>query len=142
MRGIAFNPCFVNEAGNDLIPGKIHTIRQNYEYWKRYEGKEVALFTWEGKPYRSKQKIFCVKRIVSVQVIKFVVDSDIPAFWFEFNGEKIKLSKNDGFEKYSDFITWFTKGVLQGYYKRNSEMAILHFTDFRYGGNHDVSLRV
>jgi hypothetical protein len=42
MKRISFDPRFVNEAGNDLIPGKIHTIRQNYEYWKKFEGREVG----------------------------------------------------------------------------------------------------
>jgi hypothetical protein len=69
MRRISINPRFINKAGNDLVLGKIHTIRQNYDYWKKFEGQEVALFTWEGKPYRSKQKVFCVKRIVSVQEV-------------------------------------------------------------------------
>jgi hypothetical protein len=71
MNRISFNPRFVNEAGNNLIPGKIHTIRQNHGYWKHFEGQEVVLFTWEGKPYGSRQKIFCVKRIVNVQEIEY-----------------------------------------------------------------------
>jgi hypothetical protein len=69
---LSFNPRFVNEAGDDLVPGKIHTIRQNFDYWKRFEGRDVALFIWEGKPYQrqSRQKVFCVKRLVYVQKIR------------------------------------------------------------------------
>jgi len=126
MKRIAFNPRFVNAAGNDLISGKIHTIRQNYEYWKRFEGQDVALFVWEGKPYRSRQKVFCVKRIVSVQAIYFQNRREI--YWHDENCEIIKirkLSANDGFENWHDFCAWFSN------YK-SGKMAILHFTDFRY----------
>jgi hypothetical protein len=56
MKRISFSPRFVNEMGDDLVSGKIHTIRQNYFYWKKFEGRHAALFTWEGKLYRSKQK--------------------------------------------------------------------------------------
>jgi hypothetical protein len=30
MKHIAFDRRFMNAAGDDLIPGKIHTIRQNF----------------------------------------------------------------------------------------------------------------
>ena len=52
MKHISFNPRFVNEDGNDLVPGKIHTIRQNYLFWKRFEGKEVACLFGKGSHTR------------------------------------------------------------------------------------------
>ena len=129
MRRISFNPRFVNEAGNDLVPGKIHTIRQNYEFWKRIEGQEIALFTWEGKPYRSKQKVFCVKRIVSVQKVVFANKGpEILHAWKKTNKSKVSgllLCVNDGFQNYGEFHEWFCK------YK-SGKMAVLHFTEFRY----------
>jgi len=130
MKCISFNPRFANEAGNDLLPGKIHTIRRNYEYWKRFEGQEVALFTWEGKPYRSKQKVFCVKRIVSVQEINFYINHHLwtSCSFHLADGRKlnyITLAKNDGFDDPLDLIRWFEN------YKPG-KMAILHFTDFWY----------
>jgi hypothetical protein len=103
--------------------------RQNYGYWKKFEGKELALFTWEGKPYHSKQKVFCVKRLVSVQELHMFNN-----YCFFRNYEDMKndnrilrklLSKNDGFDDDKDFVSWFANyepGI----------MAILHFTDFRY----------
>jgi len=131
MKRISFNSQFVNEAGNDLIPGKIHTIRQNYEYWKKFEGKELALFTWEGKPYQkgSKQKVFCVKRLISVQEVYM----NYYNLFFKsredcINGNEITgdhLAENDGFEKWSDCVKWFCDYP-------PGELAILHFTDFRY----------
>ena len=131
MKHICFNKRFVNATGNDLISGKIHTIRQNYDYWKKFESREVALFTWEGKPYRSKQKVFCVKTIVSVQEVLFITDNNIP--WFLINGMQLNshITMNDGFID-SDgiidtkaFFDWFAN------YK-SGKMAVLHFTDFRY----------
>jgi hypothetical protein len=129
MKRISFNPRFVNEAGNGLIPGKIHTIRQNYDCWKRFEGKEVALFMWEGKPYRSKQKVFCVKRLVSVQeiILHFRYECG-KLLWFTAGKAKLlieELIKNDGFQNDVDLFRWFEN------YKPG-KMAILHFTDFRY----------
>ena len=136
MKRISFNPRFVNEDGNDLKSGKIHTIRQNYEYWKKYEGQEVALFTWEGKPYRSKQKVFCVKRIVSIQEVWYCKPEKSDGFYFLFEGQqaylnvvsknKQSMSKNDGFNHVDEFFNWFSKGYKTGV------MAVLHFTDFRY----------
>jgi len=127
MNRISFNYRFINNYGNDLIPGKIHTIRENYDFWKKFEGRDVALFVWEGKPYRSKQHVFCVKRIVSVQEV-----------WYEFGffrePKKMKplmnnalLALNDGFENPYNFLTWFADGDY-----KPGRMAVLHFTNFRY----------
>ena len=141
MKRISFNTRFVNEAGNDLKSGKIHTIRQNYEYWKKYEGQEVALFTWEGKPYRSKQKVFCVKRIACVQMVYLrrvadgllgkengVLSFRIYDKWIQLNSQ---LAENDGFVDKDGILD--TEGFLNWFkdYK-SGKMAILHFTDFRY----------
>jgi hypothetical protein len=123
MKRISFNPRFVNAAGDDLVFGKIHTVRQNYDYWKRFEGRDVALFTWEGKPYRSKQKVFCVKRMVSVQRINHAGQGR-----FCIEGRHTSLSdiiKNDGFKSKEEFIRWFIEYP-------PGEFAILHFTEFRY----------
>ena len=130
MRRISFNPQFVNEAGNNLIPGKIHTIRQNYSFWKKFEGQEVALFTWEGKPYQSKQKVFCVKRVIRVQSIIYdgVFNADM-GWLVPINNREIleDIAKNDGFEDYRAFLEWFRKGNY-----KHGRMAILQFTEFKY----------
>ena len=128
MKHISFDPRFVNTAGDDLMPGKIHTIRKNYDWWKPYEGKEVALFTWGGRPYdkNSKHKVFCVKRIVSVQEIKLHALGSEFRWTIDDNGVFIpRLAANDGFINFNDFSEWFAN------YKPG-KMAILHFTDFRY----------
>ena len=142
MKRISFNPRFVNKAGNNLIAGKIHTIRQNYIFWKRFEGRDVALFTWEGKPYRSKQIIFCVKKIMNVQEIEvdqLCVQGIHLNFYFQ--GKRIKrslIAVNDGFKikNYNEFkaekelLLWFENNKY-----KSGKMAIIHFTDFKYGGN-------
>ena len=148
MRRISFDPRFVNAAGTDLISGKIHTIRQNFDYWKRFEGKEAALFTWEGKPRQkgSKQKVFCVKRIVSVQEIHLktylvpvnqmkyperegvVRNTEVLGFFIgEHRIPNKLLAERDGFSSGNDFLRWFYAGNY-----KPGKMAIIHFTDFRY----------
>jgi hypothetical protein len=125
MRRIAFNPRFVNEAGTDLVEEKIHTIRKNFPYWKKFEGQDIALFTWEGKPYRSKQRVFCVRHLFRVQKVRHAGRGN---FFDEYGRyiPTIHLAKNDGFETEDDFIRWFLD-------YSESEMGIVHFTDFRYG---------
>jgi hypothetical protein len=126
MKRLSFNPRFANEAGNDLREGKIHTLRKNYAWWKKFEGQDIALFTWTGKPYRSKQKVFCVKRLVSAQK---VIKSEVADFWLSLDDKYPipinVIAKNDGFENKSDFIDWFIEYPY-------GEMGILHFTNFKY----------
>ena len=122
MKRISFDRRFVNDAADGLVTGKIHTIRENYEYWKRFEGKDLALFYWEDKPYRSRQIVFCVKRLVSVQLICGLYDLDTLK----------RMAKNDGFPSFKEFNEWFKwrKFFLQG---------ILHFSDLRYGSQNGQS---
>jgi hypothetical protein len=119
----------VNDTGDDLVPGKIHTIRRNFEWWKRFEGQDVALFYWEGKPYRSKQRVFCVKRIVSVQ--KLMYENWI-GFAYHFSVPDMRdpvdretFAENDGFANFEELLEWF-----HDYH--SGDMAIIHFMDFRY----------
>jgi hypothetical protein len=131
MKHISFDKQFMNKAGNDLIPGKIHTIRENYEYWKKFEGRDVALFTWEGKPYQkgSKREVFCTKRIVSVQEVELKYKIGMQK-WFEIDGIDITepLSVNDGFWHEPSrmlIMSWFLN-------YDPGKMGIIHFTNFRY----------
>ncbi|MHB9293735.1 hypothetical protein Holit_02865 [Hollandina sp. SP2] len=124
MKRISFNPRFVNETRDDLIPGKIHTIRQHYSFWKKFEGRDIELFTWDGKPYRSKQKVFAVKRLVSVKKVRHAGRGH----FFTENERYIptgQLVVNDGFRDEDEFIGWFVS-------YSEGEMGILHFTNFRY----------
>jgi hypothetical protein len=132
MKRISFDKCFLNAERNNLVKNKIHTIRQNFDYWKKFEGRDVELFTWEGKPYRSKQKVFCVKRIYSVQSVILSEGGlvyNIDDEWGICPWDLIwhitdSMAKNDGLTP-EEFRAWFADYP-------EDEMAILHFTDFRY----------
>jgi hypothetical protein len=115
---------------------KIHTIRGNYDLWsKRFEkinaGEAVlSVRVWEGKPYNSKQREifrYDYRRNIGIEKVTFrdyLYDINV-------NGSSVDvddLAKNDGLS-YADFEHWF-KG-----YDFSKPMAVIHFTDFRYGGN-------
>lgn len=101
---------------------------------KRFEkinaGEAVlSIRVWEGKPYNSKQREifrYDYRRNIGIEKVTFrdyLYDINI-------NGKSVdvdELAKNDGLS-YSDFEHWF-KG-----YDLSKPMAVIHFTDFRYGG--------
>lgn len=120
---------------------KLHTIRANYELWKkRFEKIEkgeacLCIRQWTGKPYRSKQ----------VEIARLTREDGIGLQELRIVNEKYKgrgimlgyvdgeqkndifhtLSKNDGLS-FNDWLEWF-KG-----YNFNKPLAIIHFTKFRY----------
>jgi hypothetical protein len=131
---ILINPRFVTP----LLDGrKIHTIRNNYEFWKRHDGKVCSIRIWDGKPYRSKQQDICQK-IIHVQPIliyhnETLDGSKIPPMFCGRYGriDTFTLAMNDGFfdDKRNvckdDFIDWF-------YDYPDGKLAVLHFTDYWY----------
>jgi len=136
MRRISINRRFINDAGNDLISGKIHTIRLNYYFWKQFENQRIALFFWDGKPYQkgSKQVVFAEKTIYRVERILKETDGITPGSPFSMYRlpsvaycEQLlltELAKNDGLSE-KEFIEWFAKYP-------DGHLGILHFTDFEY----------
>jgi hypothetical protein len=135
------NECGVS-CGRRLKEPKIHTIRANYEYWKKRidevtTGEAIlSVRYWSGKPYNSKQIEICQLDKysgVGCVEIKFIFQ-DIMYPWLY--SEKIAaglicdfptetIAKNDGLSL-EDFKAWF-KG-----YDLSQSMAIIHFTKFRY----------
>lgn len=126
----------------DKIKGgvKLHTIRANYELWKK-RAEEInsgnailSLRYWSGNPYRSKQIEFAQLDEIEVQALIFPEKTLLsatacgpeypnPTWYFGVNiGE---LAKNDGLSV-ADFVEWFRK------YDLSKPMAIIHFTDFKY----------
>jgi hypothetical protein len=115
---------------------KLHTIRANYELWKKRfdevnEGKAVlSLRYWTGKPYNSKQQEFLQLTKddgIGVQKIDFSYDY---LYNVLIDGKIVTLSSaeiptHDGLS-HQDFESWF-KG-----YDLSKPMAIIHFTKFRY----------
>ncbi|MDR1902549.1 MAG: hypothetical protein LBQ88_09750, partial [Treponema sp.] len=98
-----------------------------------FEGKKVALFTWEGKPYQkgSTQHVFCVRHMYHVQKITKAYNKKPHAYYWYINknGEMYlpylpRIAENDGltFEEFEDWFFEYPEG----------DMGILHFTDFLY----------
>ena len=116
---------------------KIHTIRSNYEFWKRRvdeinAGKAVlSIRQWSGKPYQSKQVE--IQRLSNIGIQKGSLSYMSFSAYADILHEdgtgvhcEIKdLANNDGLTE-SEFREWF-----KGYDLSNS-LAIIHFTDFRY----------
>jgi len=108
---------------------KIHTLRGNYELWKKRieqinEGKAIlSIRYWSGKPYNSKQIEICTLEKVGLEKLE-----DPTNFVFAEIGNKTinwsEISKNDGLS-FDDFCEWFKV-------RSNSPMAVIHFTSFRY----------
>lgn len=120
---------------------KKHTIRGNYEFWKKRidqvnNGKaKLSVREWTGIPYYSKQsELFNYgKGEVGIQPLDLFVDTlgktkGIGA-WIkedEFERRNInagELIKNDGLTM-QDFFDWFRKPI--------KNPCIIHFTDLRY----------
>jgi hypothetical protein len=112
-------------------PTKIHTIRKNWELWKRRiqavnEGKAVlSIRYWSGKPYRTPQVELMQLKGDEVGFQK--VQLDLLGFFIDDYDTDIKtreLAINDGLST-EDFLHWF-----KGEWKE--AMGIIHFTKFRY----------
>lgn len=127
--------------GPGQLGNKLHTIRANYELWKKRiddVNKGVAILSlryWSGKPYNSKQIEFARLDNNSgcgVQKITFF-DDDIECPYVynidEMGNHAVEtiniIAKNDGLS-YEDFKAWFKS------YDLSKPMAIIHFTKFRY----------
>lgn len=114
---------------------KKHTIRLNYELWKKrieevQRGEAIlSVREWIGKPYISMQReLFFYSDLSNIGVEKLERDD---LGWY-INGQDLgittlDLAANDGLTK-DDFTAWF-----KGKIKTNKPMAIIHFTEFRYG---------
>jgi hypothetical protein len=121
---------------------KIHTIRANYELWKKRidqvkAGKAfISVRQWEGKPYRSKQ-LECFRfygdRIGIQKLEEDGMFYRIDGKYGKFN--LLTFSKNDGLS-FVDFIHWFPikckKKQITEPKRFENPMAIIHFTNFKY----------
>ena len=121
-------------------PGKIHTIRENFEYWSKVaeevnSGRAVlSLRTWSGVPYNSKQNEFAELSSFGIQRVKLWITYEKAEV---YNLDSVicnatplveEVAKNDGLDV-NDFDSWFFPKPKKENFK---EAAILHFTDFRY----------
>lgn len=127
----------LSDSESVVVRGKkLHTIRENYEYWKEKAGKinagemELSIRVWSGKPYRSPQVEIARLSHVGVQLVEmgYSTDDAQPIVYVD-NVLKpnvaAEMAKNDGLQL-EDWIEWFFK-------KTNTfRGVILHFTDFKY----------
>lgn len=117
---------------------KLHTVRANYELWKKRidevnAGKAVlSVRYWNGKPYKDKQAEF--QRFdkdsgIGIQRLDAMCFVNNTAFVDETESNYIPvmldiLANNDGLSL-QQFKDWFRK-------PNTEPMAIIHFTNFRY----------
>lgn len=131
--------------------GKIHTCRDNPEYWiKKIErlkadGGTLSIREWEGKPYRSRQitvvdipaeKVGVSEITVTRYYIHVLPTTDRPlkAYRATINDKLVQtreLARNDGFSRTQDFVD-FIDPLFDKYQSETIRLAIIHFTDFRY----------
>lgn len=131
-------PASHNRAGEltdfkkKLLRSKKHTIRNNYEHWKRIVGEVnsgiayISIRQWSGLPYRSKQEE--IVRLHDTNLISIQHLQHTPQGWI-VDGQKIVkekvLARNDGL-KLADFQDWFRNK------KDHQSMALIQFTKFKY----------
>lgn len=124
-----------------IISGKkIHTLRQNYDFWMHRVNRcdKLEIRYWKDKPYRSKQEhLRTLDRYnanFGVQRIRKETDGIYPGSPFSLylvkNEEYLQqllldeVARNDGLSE-SDFISWFSDYP-------DGDMACIQFTGFRY----------
>jgi len=116
---------------------KLHTIRANYEFWrKRFEKIEageavLSIRQWVGKPYGkgSTQRVIAVltrEDGIGIQKMTVAGCSTIhPKFVGEHSVDSKTLANNDGLDV-KDWHNWFSS------YDLREPLAVIHFTKFRY----------
>ena len=111
---------------------KLHTIRLNYDLWKkRFDEVNagtayLSLRYWTDLPYKSPQEEFLQLHNtdgIGIQKLSFPLGVFIDDYDADVSIKDI--AKNDGLS-WEDFKSWF------GEIKYGSEFVIIHFTDFRY----------
>ena len=110
---------------------KIHTIRANYEKWKRKidqikNGEAVlSIREWQGVPYHSKQNyLFYYNQEDALEVSKLTKEENGYLINDTIRVSEEELAKNDGLTL-DEFQEWFKVFP-------SEPMAIIHFTGFRY----------
>ena len=94
---------------------KIHTIRPETNKWKI--GDQISMRYWTGKPYHSKQEIFCEKfEVVELIPISINFEKDLVIIYDIAYDLSLfhKVAKNDGLNM-QQFTSWFKnefKGVI------------------------------
>lgn len=127
--------CTLNGRFKDLT--KFHTIRANYEFWrKRFDKIEageavLSIREWVGKPYSkgsTQREIVRLTREdgIGIQKLTIIGCSTIhPLYVGSHSVSRKVLANNDGLDE-ADWTSWF-----EGY-DLTEPLAVIHFTKFRY----------
>jgi hypothetical protein len=118
---------------------KIHTIRNNFTLWMNRidevnSGKAyISIRTWEGKPYRSKQKERLTLTKAGYEPISIFKPKTKERYDWDIginNTYKTldDIANNDGLS-IMDFLRWFFPDPNK---IDDFDGVIIHFTDFRY----------
>lgn len=114
---------------------KLHTIRGNYELWKKRfdeiaKGKAcLSVRYWTGKPYYSKQQeVFNLKNTDGIGIEKILFSDYLFTCLINDTIHSVSLETIADIDGLclEDFKEWFKK------YDLSKPMAIIHFTHFRY----------
>ena len=115
---------------------KLHTIRANYELWKkRFEKIEkgeacLCIRQWTGKPYCSKQvELAVLTKADGIGLQKLTVAGCATIHPMFVDGTSVsskELAYNDGLSS-ADWNSWFSK------YDLTEPLAVIQFTPMRYG---------
>lgn len=111
---------------------KIHTIRGNYELWRKRlevnhdQNISLNLTEWAGRPYHTKSNLlFSLSKNINgigLQKLQYIENTVLVD---DNPGELEELAKNDGLSV-SDLEKWFLP------YDKVQPMSLIHFTSFRY----------
>ena len=123
-----------------FIPAKLHTLRGNYERWKKIIDEvrsgeaELSVREWSGIPYRSHQveiQRFTNRDYISVQKLVWEEEGlrNGTEYTLRIDGKFFNnytmLANNDGLSL-EDWRAWFAKE------DKSQAFAIIQFTSFRY----------
>ncbi len=113
---------------------KIHTVRSNYEAWKKRvdqvnSGSHFCrVEQWSGVPYKSKLDPsfwrFPERGPMGIQKLDFV--NGFMTVYVDGKHQSVSCIAGNGGLSTGDFIDWFKP------YDLTEPMAIIHFTDCRY----------
>lgn len=124
---------------------KIHTCRDNYDYWAakiealQKSGGNLCIREWSGKPYKDKQ-VTILEVPAETAAVQPLYLHQTPAGYMAYvetdGGTKKRvgieqLAANDGFTDAADFTDFF-KPLFKPC-ENVIKLAIIHFTPFRYG---------
>lgn len=117
---------------------KIHTIRENYKWWKLKAEKinagamMLSLRQWMGRPYHTDQKNILDLKKIGIQQIYMEYDRENSRIvTCIIDGKPYddlkQVASHDGLSL-ADFTEWFFGNRKEN----NFSGVIIHFTDFRY----------